>query len=186
MKRLADNPPKRSPGQAYTFHFFMHDHGPCSLEGLPEYEFNAQDDATWSSPIISVNGERWSTSASQPCHNPYRDIVVPTPNFMLPSFEGNILARTSTQGAESTRPTLAFMVVGAEYPIRTALERFHGSDYDGDKEIHLHFRPRLDHATTYMNRLLKSKFCIQADGNAPWSPRLVEYIAAGCVPVLVR
>jgi hypothetical protein len=75
VRRLATSPPKRSPGPAKTFHFFMYDHGPCDIEGLPdENGFDAQSPA-WASPIISVNGERWSTSASQPCHNPHRDIV---------------------------------------------------------------------------------------------------------------
>jgi hypothetical protein len=34
-------------------------------------------------------------------------------------------------------------------------------------------------------RYSTSRYCIQADGAAPWSPRLVEYMLLGCVPVLV-
>ena len=30
-----------------------------------------------------------------------------------------------------------------------------------------------------------AKFCLQADGNAPWSPRLMQYVIASCVPVLI-
>ena len=30
----------------------------------------------------------------------------------------------------------------------------------------------------------ESKYCLQVDGNAPWSQRLVQFIALGCVPVL--
>ena len=146
--------------------------------GAPEFGFDAK---TWASPIVSVNGERWSASASQPCHNPYRDIVVPTSNMIIPSFEGNILQRVAVNAAATTehqRQVLAFMVMGSNFAHRAMMERL----YDQDREIVVKYR--LDH-TEYMSMLVKSKFCLQLDGQAPWSPRLVEYIAVGCVPVLM-
>ena len=54
--------------------------------------------------------------------------------------------------------------------------------YDQDKDIVVHYE--LDHHE-YTKLMLASKFCLMLDGQAPWSPRLVEYIAAGCVPVIV-
>jgi hypothetical protein len=175
-KRFDKNPPKRWPGHKRTFHFLMHDHGPCSILGVPEFGFDAQ---TWASPIVSVNGERWSSSASQPCHTPHRDIVVPTPNMMVPSFEGSaLLSVAATASTLPQRTTLAAMVMGSAFVHRAMMERL----YDKDKDVIVHYR--LDHAE-YIKMLLSSKFCLQLDGQAPWSPRLVEYMAAGCVPVIV-
>ena len=31
----------------------------------------------------------------------------------------------------------------------------------------------------------RAKYCLQADGNAPWSPRLMQYVISGCVPVFI-
>eukprot|EP00747_Dinoflagellata_sp_TGD_P072972 gnl/TRDRNA2_/TRDRNA2_157699_c0_seq2.p1 gnl/TRDRNA2_/TRDRNA2_157699_c0~~gnl/TRDRNA2_/TRDRNA2_157699_c0_seq2.p1 ORF type:complete len:133 (+),score=14.81 gnl/TRDRNA2_/TRDRNA2_157699_c0_seq2:52-450(+) len=36
-----------------------------------------------------------------------------------------------------------------------------------------------------LEQMLKSQFCLQADGNAPWTPRLAEYMTVGCVPVFI-
>lgn len=139
VRKFEKSPPQRSPGPAKTFYFFMHDHGPCNMLGMPDYDYDAQS-ATWSSPIVSVNGERWSTNAMQPCHNPYRDIVVPTPNMMIPSFEGGVLLNASAHATVSTRATLAFMLIGHAYVPRTMIERL----YDSDKDIHVDYR--LEHS----------------------------------------
>jgi hypothetical protein len=48
----------------------------------------------------------------------YRDIVVPTSGWMLPSSEGDLLQNLSTHAAASSRSILAFMVVGANYIAR--------------------------------------------------------------------
>ena len=36
-----------------------------------------------------------------------------------------------------------------------------------------------------LDHLLTTRFCLMADGVAPWSPRLVQYMVLGCVPVMV-
>ena len=38
---------------------------------------------------------------------------------------------------------------------------------------------------SYLQHLRSHKFCLLADGVSPWSTKLLEYLAAGCVPVLI-
>ena len=54
--------------------------------------------------------------------------------------------------------------------------------YNSDKDMVV-IKEALPAWTAY--HMLRSKFCIQADGNAPWSPRLMQYMLTGCVPVIV-
>ncbi|KAI3989597.1 hypothetical protein MKX01_036206 [Papaver californicum] len=37
----------------------------------------------------------------------------------------------------------------------------------------------------YQSEIVRSKFCLYPLGWAPWSPRLVESVALGCVPVII-
>ncbi|KAK3135381.1 hypothetical protein QOZ80_5BG0418230 [Eleusine coracana subsp. coracana] len=43
----------------------------------------------------------------------------------------------------------------------------------------------MDHPTTYYQDLQRAVFCLCPLGWAPWSPRLVEAVVFGCVPVIV-
>jgi putative beta-1,4-xylosyltransferase IRX10 len=42
-----------------------------------------------------------------------------------------------------------------------------------------------DHPATYYQDLQRAVFCLCPLGWAPWSPRLVEAVVFGCVPVIV-
>jgi hypothetical protein len=98
--------------------------------------------------------------------------------MMLPSTEGLALLKAARRATSSSRDTLAYMLVGNFWATRTHLLRI----WSGDKDIKIVGREPKKRVIEHM---LKSRFCIQADGLAPWSPRLVEAIACGCVPVLI-
>jgi len=42
-----------------------------------------------------------------------------------------------------------------------------------------------DHPTTYYEDMQRSIFCLCPLGWAPWSPRLVEAVVFGCIPVII-
>lgn len=149
------------------------DFGKCDIHGDMD-----PSTKTWKAPLLSINGERWSASKSAPCTNQRRDVIVPTTNMIIPSTEGNLLAAAAKRAENAPRETLAFMLRGRRYTARNQVVRL----WSGDKDMKIvEAAPHEDS----IEMMLGSKFCVQADGQAPWSPRLVEYIALGCVPVLL-
>ena len=77
-----------------------------------------------------------------------------------------------------TRTRLAYFPCGHPFPARKKLYDF----FQGDPDVKVVAR---EGHTLYLDSLTTSKFCIQADGLAAWSPRLAEFLAVGCVPVLI-
>ena len=61
--------------------------------------------------------------------------------------------------------------------IRTAIWR----KFNGDRRFYLQ-RHRF---AGYQSEIARSVFCLCPLGWAPWSPRLVESVALGCVPVII-
>lgn len=61
--------------------------------------------------------------------------------------------------------------------MRTAIYRKYGNDR--------RFYLRRHRFAGYQSEIVRSKFCLCPLGWAPWSPRLVESVALGCVPVIV-
>ncbi|XP_052180199.1 probable glucuronoxylan glucuronosyltransferase IRX7 [Diospyros lotus] len=61
--------------------------------------------------------------------------------------------------------------------VRTAIWRKHG----GDRRFYL-MRQRF---SGYQSEIVRSVFCLCPLGWAPWSPRLVESVVLGCVPVII-
>lgn len=53
--------------------------------------------------------------------------------------------------------------------------------YNGDRRFYLQ-RTRFP---GYQSEIVRSVFCLCPLGWAPWSPRLVESVALGCVPVII-
>ncbi|KAL4386940.1 hypothetical protein GQ457_09G013890 [Hibiscus cannabinus] len=53
--------------------------------------------------------------------------------------------------------------------------------YNGDRRFYLQ-RSRY---AGYQSEIVRSVFCLCPLGWAPWSPRLVESVALGCVPVII-
>ncbi|KAK6163422.1 hypothetical protein DH2020_000286 [Rehmannia glutinosa] len=61
--------------------------------------------------------------------------------------------------------------------VRTAIWRRYG----GDRRFYL----RRHRFAGYQSEIVRSTFCLCPLGWAPWSPRLVEAVALGCVPVII-
>ncbi|KAK6141735.1 hypothetical protein DH2020_024537 [Rehmannia glutinosa] len=61
--------------------------------------------------------------------------------------------------------------------VRTAIWRRYG----GDRRFYL----RRHRFAGYQSEIVRSTFCLCPLGWAPWSPRLVESVALGCVPVII-
>lgn len=53
--------------------------------------------------------------------------------------------------------------------------------YGGDRRFYL----KRHRFAGYQSEIVRSVFCLCPLGWAPWSPRLVESVALGCVPVLI-
>ncbi|CAI0629407.1 unnamed protein product [Linum tenue] len=80
----------------------------------------------------------------------------------------------------SNRTTLAFFSGGIHGHIRRLLfERWHGKDRD------VQVIERLPDRSIYMARMARAKFCLCPSGHEVASPRIVEAISVGCVPVLI-
>ena len=102
---------------------------------------------------------------------------------MRPSAVPDAASRQVLEGAIAkakgqARTKLAYFLVGVEYPLRMQVYEA----YKADADILV---MKKDKPANVARQLTQTKFCIQADGQAAWSPRLVEYLSCGCVPVLL-
>lgn len=107
--------------------------------------------------------------------NPSRDASFPEINLLSGATDG-LLGGPSA----SRRPNLAFFAGGVHGPIRPILLE-HWENKDEDMKIQQY----LPKGVSYYDMLRKSKFCICPSGYEVASPRIVEAIYTGCVPVLI-
>lgn len=81
----------------------------------------------------------------------------------------------------SRRPFLVFFAGGLHGPIRPILLE-HWENKDEDVQIHKY----LPKNVSYSAMMRKSRYCICPSGYEVASPRVVEALYTGCVPVLIK
>ncbi|XP_041024931.1 probable glycosyltransferase At5g03795 isoform X1 [Juglans microcarpa x Juglans regia] len=107
--------------------------------------------------------------------DPTKDVSFPEINLQTGSIQGFIGGPSP-----SRRPILAFFAGGLHGPIRPVLLE-HWENKDEDIRVHRY----LPKGISYYDMMRKSKYCICPSGYEVASPRVVEAIYAGCVPVLI-
>ncbi|KAL2554309.1 putative glycosyltransferase [Forsythia ovata] len=108
--------------------------------------------------------------------DPSKDVSIPEIN--LPGGRMNGLIGGPSP---SRRQILVFFAGGLHGPIRPILLE-HWENKDEDVQIHRY----LPKSVSYSDMMRKSKYCICPSGYEVASPRMVEALYTGCVPVLIK
>ncbi|CAA0830364.1 Probable glycosyltransferase [Striga hermonthica] len=145
-------------------HFMLscHDWGPELSKSLPELFDNS---------IRALCNANTSEG-----FRPEKDVSIPEIN--LPGGRTTGLVGGPSP---SKRPILAFFAGGVHGPIRPVLLE-HWENKDPDVRVHKY----LPKNVSYSAMMRKSKYCICPSGYEVASPRMVEALYTGCVPVIVK
>ncbi|XP_057438196.1 probable glycosyltransferase At5g03795 [Lotus japonicus] len=145
-------------------HFMLscHDWGPVASQSVPDLYKNS----------IRVLCNANTTEGFKPG----KDVSFPEINIQT----GGSIASLVGGPSASKRSVLAFFAGGLHGPIRPPLLE-HWENKDEDMQVHQY----LPKGISYYDMLRKSKFCLCPSGYEVASPRLVEAIYTGCVPVLM-
>ncbi|XP_071711604.1 probable glucuronoxylan glucuronosyltransferase IRX7 [Rutidosis leptorrhynchoides] len=169
---------KRSNGSDHVF-VASHDYGACFhamedraiADGIPEFMKN--------SIILQTFGVKYK----HPCQNADNVVIPP---YISPESVKSTLLKSPIDGP---RDIFTFFrgkmevhpknVSGRFYSkrVRTEILRKYGN--------HRRFYLKRHRFTGYQSEIVRSVFCLCPLGWAPWSPRLVESVALGCVPVII-
>ncbi|KAF6134315.1 hypothetical protein GIB67_005707 [Kingdonia uniflora] len=107
--------------------------------------------------------------------NPTKDVSFPEIHLKTGDTKGYIGGPSA-----SHRPILAFFAGGLHGPIRPILLE-HWKNKDADMQIY----QNLPKTKSYYEMMKTSKYCLCPSGYEVASPRIVEAIYSGCVPVLI-
>ncbi|KAI7737283.1 hypothetical protein M8C21_020040, partial [Ambrosia artemisiifolia] len=168
----------RSNGSDHVF-VASHDYGACfhAMEdraianGIPEFMKN--------SIILQTFGVKYS----HPCQN-VEHIVIPP--YISPESVKSTLLKSPIDGQ---RDIFMFFRGKMEVHPKNVSGRFYSKrvrteilrKYGNDKRFYL----KRHRFAGYQSEIVRSVFCLCPLGWAPWSPRLVESVALGCVPVII-
>ncbi|XP_052184115.1 probable glucuronoxylan glucuronosyltransferase IRX7 [Diospyros lotus] len=168
----------RSLGSDHVF-VASHDFGACfhTLEdvaiadGVPEFLKN--------SVILQTFGVKYQ----HPCQE-VENVVIP-PYVSPESIRSNLLKHAAT----ARRDIFAFFRGKMEIHPKNVSGRFYSKrvrtaiwqKYSGDRRFYL----KRQRFAGYKSEIVRSVFCLCPLGWAPWSPRLVESVVLGCVPVII-
>nr|GMC79600.1 probable glycosyltransferase At5g03795 isoform X1 [Ipomoea batatas] len=109
--------------------------------------------------------------------DPKRDVSIPEIHLPFGTTKG-LLGGPSP----SERSVLVFYSGGLHGPIRPILMKHWENKSDEDVQIHSY----LPKGLSYYGMMRKSKYCICPSGYEVASPRMVEALYMGCVPVLIK
>ncbi|XVF88314.1 hypothetical protein PTKIN_Ptkin19aG0040000 [Pterospermum kingtungense] len=105
------------------------------------------------------------------------NIDISVPEIYIPFGE---LSPPNLSNGPSNRPILAFFTGSAHGYIRKVLLNY-WKDKDSEVQVHTHLPKNVN----YTKMMGQSKFCLCPSGFEMASPREVEAIYAGCVPVII-
>ncbi|XP_009413449.2 probable glycosyltransferase At5g03795 [Musa acuminata AAA Group] len=145
-------------------HFMLscHDWGPHSSKAVPNLYGN--------SIRVLCNA---NTSEG---FDPSKDVSLPEINIKT-----DVMADMMGGPSASHRPILAFFAGGDHGPVRPLLLEA-WKDKDPDVQVHEY----LPKGVSYYDKMRKSKYCLCPSGYEVASPRIVEAIYLGCVPVTIN
>ncbi|KAE8721913.1 putative glycosyltransferase [Hibiscus syriacus] len=133
-------------------------------------------EASFSIPYLQKNSIRALCNANtSEKFNPVKDVSIPEINLQTGKLSGLIGGPSA-----SRRPILAFFAGGVHGPIRPILLE-HWEGKDEDIKVHKY----LPKGVNYYEMMRSSKYCICPSGYEVASPRIVEALYNGCVPVLI-
>ncbi|XP_004497579.1 probable glycosyltransferase At5g03795 [Cicer arietinum] len=133
-------------------------------------------ETSFSVPYLHKNSIRVLCNANtSEKFNPSKDVSFPEINLQTGSINGFIGGPSA-----SKRPILAFFAGGLHGYIRSIL-----LDHWENKDQDIMVQKYLPKGVSYYEMLRKSKFCLCPSGYEVASPRVVEAIYTGCVPVLI-
>ncbi|XP_010683939.2 probable glycosyltransferase At5g03795 [Beta vulgaris subsp. vulgaris] len=134
-------------------------------------------ETSFSVPYLAKNSIRVLCNANtSEGFKPQKDVSLPEINLRTGAINGFVGGPSP-----SRRSILAFFAGGLHGPIRPILLEHWGNKDDKDLKIFTY----LPKGVSYYDMLRNSKFCICPSGYEVASPRVVEAIYTGCVPVLI-
>ncbi|XP_020530561.1 probable glycosyltransferase At5g25310 [Amborella trichopoda] len=138
----------------------------------------------WAPHVSRSNHNLYNTSIRVLCNantsegfNPSKDISLPEINLRTGELPAQLLTPADPR---HPRPILAFFAGGLHGPIRPLLLQQWQSK-DPDIKVYQYLPKGLN----YYDLMSKSKYCLCPSGYEVASPRVVEAIHSGCVPVLI-
>ncbi|KAL4560852.1 hypothetical protein LXL04_033007 [Taraxacum kok-saghyz] len=168
----------RSNGSDHVF-VASHDYGACfhAMEdravanGIPEFMKN------------SIILQTFGVKHRHPCQDADHVVIPP---YVSPEKVQSTLSRSPINGR---RDIFAFFRGKMEVHPKNVSGRFYSKrvrteilqNYGNDRRFYL----KRHRFAGYQSEIVRSVFCLCPLGWAPWSPRLVEAVALGCVPVII-
>ncbi|GFQ00457.1 probable glycosyltransferase at5g20260 [Phtheirospermum japonicum] len=137
----------------------------------------------WGPDVSALNPELFKNLIRVLCNanvsegfQPSRDVSVPD----IKVLRGSGLGPPGLSQPPENRPILAFFAGGPHGHVREKLFK-HWKGKDDDVQVHEYLPDKAD----YFGLMSRSKYCLCPSGYEVASPRPVESIHAGCVPVII-